>query len=236
MLMQIIVQGHGTNVTAPMRDYAHKKIGKLEQYFHNIQKCEVVLDARSIDDQNLRQVAEVTLWAAGKKVIRATEAAQDMYAAIDLVFEELERQVRKHKDKKVKETRRREKQQKQDDRNAAGFVPEEGGISIVDVRRFASKPMSVEEAKEEIKALDQDFLLFRNPESNSINLAFRKYDGVHVLEPEENEVKTFSPDDAVNEIRARGMDFLMFQNKETNNINVLYRRHSGNYGLIEPKY
>jgi len=232
--MQIIVQGHGTEITAAMRDYALKKMSKLEQYFNNIQKVDVVLDARAIDDQTRNQVAEVTVWAAGKRKIRASEAGQDMYAAIDLVSEEVERQLRKHKDKMVKETRRKSKQMKEEMRKGV-VPPAETGISIVNVDRFATKPMEPEDAKNELRTMDQDFLLFRNPETKSINLVFRKGENLSVIEPEEQEIKSISPEDAAEEIRKSGSDFMMFKNKETNNISVLYRRHSGNYGLIEPR-
>ena len=118
--MQINIQGHGIELTEPLRDYANKKIGRLTEFFSNIQKIQVTLDARKNDDFKRSQVVEVSLWAAGKKLIRATEAAQDMYAAIDLVFAELERQVIKHKEKHVKEIRRGASKLKQFLRN---FIP-----------------------------------------------------------------------------------------------------------------
>ncbi len=99
--MQISIQGHGIELTEPLREYAHKKIGRLEEFFKNIQRIQIILDVRAIDDLNQKHVAEVNLWAAGKRLIRASEAGKDMYAAIDEVFEELERQVKKHKEKRV---------------------------------------------------------------------------------------------------------------------------------------
>ncbi|MFA4858862.1 MAG: ribosome-associated translation inhibitor RaiA, partial [Candidatus Margulisiibacteriota bacterium] len=93
--MPIIVQGHGTHLTPALRSYAFKKFEKLPQFFENIQKIEIILDARTTADSSRSQVAEVTVWAAGKKVIRATEAGQDMYAAIDLVYEEIKSQIKK---------------------------------------------------------------------------------------------------------------------------------------------
>lgn len=104
--MQINIQGHHTVLTGPLREYAEKKITKLQEFFSNIQKITVMLDARQNLDTKRSQVAEVSIWAAGKKLIRATEAGQDMYAAIDLVFEELKKQLVRHKEKHVKEVRR----------------------------------------------------------------------------------------------------------------------------------
>jgi len=104
--MEITVQGHGLELTDPLREYAIKKIGKVKEFFNDIIKVQVVLDLRDHSDINRSHVAEVTLWAAGKKVIHASEAGKDMYAAIDLVSQEIDRQVKKHKEKHTDEIRR----------------------------------------------------------------------------------------------------------------------------------
>ncbi|MFA4967614.1 MAG: ribosome-associated translation inhibitor RaiA [Candidatus Margulisiibacteriota bacterium] len=111
--MQINIQGHGIELTNPLRDYAIKKISKLEEFSKNIQKAQVVLDARCDDDSKRSQVAEVTVWLDGKKVIHASEAGQDMYAAIDLVLAELEQQVKKYKEKYIKNNRHEAERLKQ---------------------------------------------------------------------------------------------------------------------------
>ena len=108
--MQITISGHGIEVTPALRDYVQQKAGKLEEFFDNIQKVEVVLDARQIANADRRQVAEVRAWLAGKCMIQAKEGARDMYAAVDLVLEEVKKQVEKHKEKmgheKIRSTRR----------------------------------------------------------------------------------------------------------------------------------
>jgi putative sigma-54 modulation protein len=108
--MQIKISGHGMEVTPALRDYVQQKAGKLEEFFKNIQKVEVVLDARSIADAEKRQVAEVRAWMGGNRMIQAKEGGRDMYAAIDLVLEEVKKQVEKHKEKmgheKIRQTRK----------------------------------------------------------------------------------------------------------------------------------
>lgn len=232
--MQIKISAHNTKMTKAMKEYAEKKYGKLEQYFNNIQKIEVLLDVRKIDDSNRRDVAEVTLWAAGKKVIRATEGGQDMYAAIDMVYEEIVRQLRKHKDKHVKEKRREAEKIKEKRRAAPMDQVSKPGLSIVPVQSFADKPMTDDEAKDEIKVLKKDFLLFENPESGSFNLAFKKGRDIEILTPESSDLKLYTPVEAVYEIERAGSNFVMFKNKETKSVSVIYRRRMGNYGLIEP--
>jgi putative sigma-54 modulation protein len=108
--MQIKISGHGIEVTPALRDYVQQKAAKLEEFFHSIQKVEVILDARHIANADLRHVAEVRAWLAGKRMIQAKEGARDMYAAVDLVLEEVKKQVEKHKEKlgheKIRSTRR----------------------------------------------------------------------------------------------------------------------------------
>jgi len=104
--MQLTITGHGMEMTQPLKDYVSEKVSKFEEFFGNIQKTEVVLDARSNDDADQRQVAEMRVWAAGHKMIMAKEAGRDMYTAIDLATADVKRQLEKHKEMMVKEHRR----------------------------------------------------------------------------------------------------------------------------------
>ena len=233
--MQIIIQGHKVKVTAPMKDYAQKKISKLTHYFENIQKIEVTMDARTNADVTRTHVAEVTLWAAGKKVIRATEASGDMYSAIDMVFDEVVSQLRKHKEKRVKEVRRKAHADKEEIKASLPARVGPRGAAIVAVNRFADKPMTEDEAKDEVIVFKKDFLLFLNPDTGNINLAYKKGKSISVMEPEEAALKDCTPDEAAREISGNDSNFIMFKNKETKSINVIYKRRSGDFGLIEPR-
>ena len=190
--MHIIVQGHGMDVTAPLRDYAEKKLGKLDEFFGNIQKAEVTLEVRKISNQLRNQVAEVTVWTAGK-VIRATDGASDLYAAIDLVFEKLERQIEKHKEKTVKEARRKGGKTKEKIRemmaegmNEGTIKPKEtAGPVVVKVKRFAMTPITPEEASKEMELLGHDFYMFQNAKTGEVNTIYRRTTGNYgLIEPE----------------------------------------------------
>jgi len=185
--MHVIVQGHGIDVTAPLRDYAEKKVGKLDEFFGNIQKAEVTLEVRKIDDQFRNQVAEVTIWTAGK-VLRATDGASDLYAAIDQVFQKLERQMEKHKDKLVHEKRRASEKAKEKVREmqAENLKPKEpAGPVIVKVKRFAMTPLTPEEATKEMEMLGHDFFMFLNSKTNEVNTVYRRNTGNYgLIEPE----------------------------------------------------
>ena len=105
--MQIIIIGHKLEITAPLRDYVHAKVGKLDEFFKNIQKVEVVLEAKTIDNREKRQVVQIRAWMAGKKVIQSKEGGKDMYAAIDMATDEARRQIEKHKEILIGEQRRK---------------------------------------------------------------------------------------------------------------------------------
>lgn len=232
--MQITLTGHGTQVTAPLRDYVHEKVGKLEEFFKNIQKIEVVLDARDIEDAERRQVAEIRAWLAGLKVVQASEAARDMYAAIDLAVEEAKRQIQKHKQKHVQEQRRKAsgiKHQMMEATFSGASGEENNGPGLVKLNRFSNKPMNLAEAQDELKLLDQDFLAFRNADNDEINVIRRNGNKFDVLKPE----KDLLPDEAVAELEKKKKDLLVFNNRASRVPAVVFRRKSGNFGLIEPE-
>jgi len=185
--MQVIVRGHGTDVSSALRDYAEKKFNKLGEFFHNIQKAEVTLDVRNIDDQLRNQVAEVTVWAAGK-VLRATDGASDMYAAIDQVFAKIERQVEKRKEKLNHETRRASEKMKEKIKKwfSDKFQPKQSsGPVVVKVKRFAATPLTPEDAAQEMELLGHDFYMFLNSKTNQINTIYRRSSGNYgLIEPE----------------------------------------------------
>ena len=119
--MQINISGRGLKITGPIREYVQKKIVKLEEFFKNIQKVEVVLAAHTIDNIDKRQVAEIRAWVGGLKEIQASEGGRDVYAAFDLALEEAKRQIERHKEKHVKENRRKASKFKQVMRNPLGI-------------------------------------------------------------------------------------------------------------------
>jgi putative sigma-54 modulation protein len=91
--MQIHVTGHQVEVTAPLRNYVAGKFDRIVRHFDRLHDVHVVL---TID--KLKHMAEATIQASGKR-IHAESDATDMYAAIDLLSDKLDRQVKKHKEK-----------------------------------------------------------------------------------------------------------------------------------------
>lgn len=93
--MQVNITGHHVELTASMKEYVSNKLEKLERHIDSITNIQVTL---SVEKQ--RQIAETTLHIAGAD-IHATAESEDMYAAIDLLVDKLDRQILKHKEKQV---------------------------------------------------------------------------------------------------------------------------------------
>jgi putative sigma-54 modulation protein len=91
--MQINLTGHHVEVTSSLRDYVNTKFAKLERHFDHINNVHVVLTV-----EKLQQKAEATLHLSGTEAF-ASSTNSDMYAAIDLLIDKLDRQILKYKDK-----------------------------------------------------------------------------------------------------------------------------------------
>lgn len=94
--MRIDITGHQIDVTQALRDYVQTKLQRLERHADNLLDVRVIL---SVD--KLEQKAEATINAAGRPSLHAESVAADMYAAIDLLADKLDRQVLKHKEKQT---------------------------------------------------------------------------------------------------------------------------------------
>lgn len=174
--MQMIVKGRRMDITPAIREYAEEKVGRVAKILDNwLMSAEVELYTERNRSIEKSQVAEVTIYTKGP-VIRAKESASDMFAAIDLVSEKLERQVRKYKTKIM-------------DRHTKGpsvRIPapepvEEPEPVIVKRKILETKPMSAEEAMLQMELLGHDFFVYRDIDEGSTNVLYRRRDGDYGL-------------------------------------------------------
>jgi putative sigma-54 modulation protein len=93
--MQVNISGHQLDVTDALRDYITEKLGRLERHFDKITNVQVIMEV-----EKLKQKIEATLHIPGSKVVANAEH-DDMYAAIDLLTDKLDRQLLKHKEKQL---------------------------------------------------------------------------------------------------------------------------------------
>lgn len=174
--MRYIISGKNIDVTEGLKEAVYEKIGKLERYFTEDTEIHVTFGV-----EKERQKIEVTIPMKGN-IIRAEQESTDMYVSIDLVEEIIERQLRKYKNKIV------EKKQSGTGLNQA-FIEEEISddeqIEIIRSKRFAVKPMDAEEACVQMELLGHDFYVFRNAETDEVNVVYkRKKNSYGLIEPE----------------------------------------------------
>ncbi len=176
--MHYIISGKNIEVTDSLRSAVQDKIGKLERYFDSNTEIHVTLAV-----EKDRQKIEVTIPVKGT-IIRAEQESSDMYVSIDLVEEIIERQLKRYKNKLI--------DSKQD---VVGFskllaqeeVLEDDTIEITRSKRFAMKPMDPEEACVQMELLGHSFYVFRNAETDEVNVVYKrkgKTNSYGLIEPE----------------------------------------------------
>ena len=128
-----------------------------------------------------KQKIEITIPMKGT-MIRAEQESNDMYASIDMVEETIERQLRKYKNKLVDKKQSAESFSKS---FMAEETAEDEEIRIIRTKRFAMKPMDVEEACIQMELLGHDFFVFRNAETDEVNVVYKRKGNTYgLIEPE----------------------------------------------------
>ncbi len=176
--MIIKLSGRNVDITEALRNQVYKKVGKLERYFNPDTEAQVTMTV-----ENYRHIVEVTIPFNGI-VIRAEEETDDMYASIDKVLDKLERQIHKHRTRLGK--RFREGAFKNDSPIFSEHIEtEDYEPRVVRTKRFALKPMMIDEAILQMDLLGHSFFVFRNAETDEINVLYKRKDGNYgLIEPE----------------------------------------------------
>ena len=173
--MNLVISGKNLDITEGLRSAVEEKIGKLERYFTDSTEVHVTLST-----EKNRQKIEITIPMKGS-IIRAEEVSSDMYVSIDLVEEVIERQLRKYKNKLIdKEQNAVHLNQEFIDEDAY----EEEEIQIIRSKKFAMKPMDPEEACVQMELLGHNFFVFRNSETEEVNVVYKRKGNTYgLIEP-----------------------------------------------------
>ncbi|UNC90766.1 ribosome hibernation-promoting factor, HPF/YfiA family [Candidatus Contubernalis alkaliaceticus] len=176
--MKINLRGKNIEVTDALGQYVEKRIGKLDKFFDTETEAQVCL---SVTREN--NIIEVTIMLNGM-ILRGEESTPDMYASIDQVVEKLEKQVEKYKTKMNRNLRQKSvKRMIKADPEESVLLEDEP--KVVRVKRFAMKPMTVEEAILQMNLLDHDFFLFFDADVEAVSVIYRRKDGDYgLIEPE----------------------------------------------------
>lgn len=191
--MKFMIYGKNIDVTPALKNYVEEKVRKLGKYFHEA----VIDDAQeayvTMEVERDRHIVEVTVYINGL-ILRGEEDSNDMYASIDGVIEKLERQVRKYKTRikrRMKEKKQEYKEGYKEERTEEVFkdlekeeYDEEFKPKVVRTKRFAIKPMDVEEAIMQMDLLGHDFFVFMNAATNKVNVVYKRKRGDYgLIEP-----------------------------------------------------
>lgn len=180
--MQVTITGRNIAITPALRSYAEQKLERLTRFVDALGTAHAVFSV-----EKHRQVAEVTL-TVRDLILRAEESTPDLYASIDLVADKLERQVLRYKGKILARGGRAGPGRPNRGASKAGPASpaetEEGPV-VVKVKRFAVKPLAVEDAVVQMELLGHSFFVFRNARTEEVNVIYKRRDGAYgLIEPD----------------------------------------------------
>ena len=187
--MKLLIQGNNITVTEAIHDYVEEKVERAVKHFQNLTtKVDVHLSvARNARITN-KHKAEVTVYANGT-VIRAQEGSENLYASIDLVADKIARQLRKYKERIQDKQHGNVKtseivEDKPVEADLIGDRAPELPSEVLRMKYFAMPPMAIEEALEQLQLVDHDFYMFRNKDTDEINVIYiRNHGGYGVIQP-----------------------------------------------------
>lgn len=170
------IRGKNIELTNALKEYVEKKLAKLEKHI-DLAEGQVTLTV----EKGTHKV-EVTIPVNGM-FLRGEEETGDMYASVDMVVEKLEKQISRYKARFNKKSRAEGK-----------AVPITGGSAgedsyeepkIMKTKKFAFKPMPVDEAVMQMNMLGHNFFVFSNAETEEVNVVYKRKDGNYgLIEPD----------------------------------------------------
>ncbi len=186
--MKLLIHGRNLEITPALRDYTQTKLERATSHFGDaVREADVHLSVAR-NPRVPQQTAEVTVFANGT-VIRAQERSENLYASIDLAAGKLARQLRRwkerHSDHHHSHGHSASQTPSTDVVNDASPVEgsllqgREAELPDPGVRRkyFAMPPMGLEEARRQLDLIDHDFYLFREKESDQLQVIYRRNHG-----------------------------------------------------------
>ena len=175
--MKIKITGRNIELTEGLKEAVEEKLSKLNKYFTEDTQANVTL---SVEKE--RQKIEVTIPVKGN-IIRSEQVSNDMYVSIDLVEEVIERQMKKYRNKIIS------RQQEPGEFFADEFISkadeDEEEIQIIRSKKFGMKPMYPEDACVQMELLGHNFFVFRNAETDEVNVVYKRRGNTYgLIEPE----------------------------------------------------
>lgn len=178
------IRGENIEVTDAIRNFVEEKVGKLERYFNNVPNTHAHVNVKTYNNK----MGKVEITIPMKDItLRAEERHDDLYAAVDLNIDKLERQIRKHKTKINRKFREKNPEAElfaalaQEELEENDTNGDDSGIEIVRSKEFQLKPMDSEEAVLQMNMLGHDFFVFNDRETEGTSIVYRRKDGKYGL-------------------------------------------------------
>ena len=191
--MELLITARNLELNDQIRTYVQKKFAPLGRRLRGIREAKVEIQHQATRSAQDNVVVQVTLSVNGT-LLRAQERAATVNAAVDVVAQALDRQVMRYKERHFASLRAKKGGAHSSIRAPAaaerpsGEEPESviaPSGNVVRVKRFAMKPLSIEDAAEQMEFLGHEFFFFINAATNQYNVIYRRRDGNYtVIEPE----------------------------------------------------
>ncbi|MBA7485982.1 Ribosome hibernation promotion factor [subsurface metagenome] len=178
--MELQMTGTNMELSSPVREYLERKLGKFSRHLPNIIESKVEITEEKTKSPRQHFVVQVTINSNGT-LLRGEERGEDLFTAIDKVVDVMNRQIEHYKGKAYKRGR--------GNSMTKGEFSQEIKTSprkkVIKVKQFTIKPMSVDEAIDQMELLGHDFFLFFNADTEELNLLYRRKDGNYgLIKPE----------------------------------------------------
>ncbi len=179
--MELQITGKNVKLVPTARRYIERKLGKLSRHLPNLRESKVEIFEEKTKSPEQRFVIQVTINSNGT-LLRGEGRGENLFVAVDKVVAVMDGQIERYKGKLYDKSRGISFARSE-------FKPEieaEKPVGkVVRVKRFVIKPMSVDEAIDQMKLLGHDFFLFFNADTEGLNLLYRRKDGNYgLIEPE----------------------------------------------------
>jgi putative sigma-54 modulation protein len=168
--MQTSVTFKNLDPSDHLKSYVGDKLDRFDKFLDNPAEANVVLAV-----EKFRHIAEINI-SGDRLSIIGKEETVDMYSAIDMVLDKLEKQIKKNK-QKIRERRSVAKNRNRSMPDVESDLPEEDIERQIKIRNIEYKPMDVEEAVLQMDLIEDNFLVFTNARSDQINVLYRRRDG-----------------------------------------------------------
>ena len=172
--MQTSVTFKNIDPSDHLKSYGSDKLDRFDKYFDNPGEANVVLAV-----EKFRHIAEINI-AGDRLTIIGSEETNDMYSAIDMALDKLEKQIKKSK-QKIRERRLASKNRNRSMLDEADNLPDEDTERQIKIRNIEYKPMDIEEAVLQMDLIEDNFLVFTNARNDQINVLYRRRDGHYGL-------------------------------------------------------